>query len=355
MPEPNALHTAQQAAGAVFATRGNLLLAEHFGDPAAEYEALTTAAGLVDLSERTRIELTGEDRAKFLHNLCTNEVRKLPPGAGCEAFLCDARGHVLFHVFIICRPESLIVETMPGEGTRLLAHLDRYLIREQVALADRAPDTCELLVAGPLAAATIGKLAASVLPTERLGNDAVELAGCNAIVVQTDWIGVDGFLLIGDRAEGAKLWQSLYAAGARPCGAEALEIARNEAGFPWYGVDISDKNLPQEVARDAQAISFVKGCYLGQETVARIDALGHVNKSLAGVKFLGKDIPQPGAELKVSEQTVGEVTSACFSPRFNTPLALAYLRRGHNQPGVKLESAYGAAEVVKLPGLSLAL
>jgi folate-binding protein YgfZ len=354
MPEPNALHTAQQAAGAMFATRGNLLLAEHFGDPAAEYEALATAAGLVDLSERTRIELTGEDRAKFLHNLCTNEVRKLPPGAGSEAFLCDARGHVLFHVFIICRPESLIVETMPGEGARLLAHLDRYLIREQVALVDRSPETCELLIAGPFAAATIGKLAANALPTERLGNDAIEIAGCNAIVVSAAWIGVEGFLLIGDRADGAKLWQALQAAGARPCGAEALETARIEAGFPWYGVDISDKNLPQEVARDSQAISFVKGCYLGQETVARIDALGHVNKSLVGVKFLSKEAPQPGAELKVAEQTVGEVTSGCFSPRFNAPLALAYLRRGHNQPGAKLESAHGAAAVVKLPGLSLA-
>jgi len=355
MPESDALHTAEQAAGAVFASRGNIVRADHFGDPAAEYEALTTAVGLVDLSDRTRLELTGEDRAKFLHNLCTNEVRKLSPGAGCEAFLCDARGHVLFHVFILCRPESLVVETMPGEGARLLAHLDRYLIREQVALADRSPETCELLVAGPLAAATIGKLAANALPTERLGNDAIELAGCNAIVVQTDWIGVEGYLLIGDRADGAKLWRALHAAGARPCGAEALETARIEAGFPWYGVDISDKNLPQEVARDAQAISFVKGCYIGQETVARIDALGHVNKSLAGVKFSGKEAPPPGAELKVDEQTVGEVTSACFSPRFKAPLALAYLRRGHHQLAAKLESPLGSAEIVKLPGLSLAL
>ena len=338
----------------MFASHGNLVLADHFGDPAAEYEALATAVSLVDLSARTRIELTGEDRAKFLHNLCTNEVRKLSAGAGCEAFLCDARGHVLFHVFVICRPESLIIETMPGEGPRLLAHLDRYLIREQVALADRGPETCELLVAGPLAAATIGKLAANALPTERLGNDAIELAGSSVIAVQTDWIGIEGFLLIGDRADGAKLWQALHAAGARPCGAEALETARIEAGFPWNGIDISDKNLPQEVARDSQAISFVKGCYIGQETVARIDALGHVNKSLAGVKFSCKEAPQPGAELKADEQTVGEVTSACFSPRFNAPLALAYLRRGHNQPVGELESACGAAEVVKLPGLSAA-
>jgi folate-binding protein YgfZ len=259
---------------------------------------------------------------------------------------------VLFHVFVICRPETLIVETTPGEETRLLAHLDRYLIRERVALAARSRETCELFVAGPLAAEIVNKLASVALPDEPLGNAEIKLGGVNALAVRTEMLDVDGFLIIGERAVGARLWQALHAAGARPCGAEALETARIEAGFPWYGVDISDKNLPQEVARDALAISFVKGCYIGQETVARIDALGRVNKSLVGVKFSSLESPQVGAELKVADQTVGEVTSACFSPRFKAPLALAYVRRGHGQPGAKLDSSSGAAEVVKLPGLN---
>ena len=316
---------------------------------AAQYEALAGGVGLVDLSERTRIELTGADRAKFLHNLCTNEVRKLPPGAGCEAFLCDARGHVLFHVFILCRAESLVVETMPGEEARLLAHLDRYLIREQVALAPRTEATCELLVAGPRAAEILAALASGPLPEERLANAKLELAACQALVIRTDLVRPGGLLVIADRAKVAELQQAIRDAGAEPCRHEALDAARIEAGFPWYGVDITAENLPQEVGRDSLAISFIKGCYIGQETVARIDALGHVNKRLVGVKFSGRETPTAGAELKAAEQVVGAVTSARYSPRLQAPLALAYVRRGHHEPGAKLDSAFGAAEVVKLP------
>lgn len=350
MNDAATLTDALRASGAVFGPAivgGEQAL--NFGDAAAEDDALANAAGLVDLSARTRIELTGEDRAAFLHNLCTNEIRKLPSGAGCEAFLADARGRVLFHVFVVCRPDSLIVETMPGDETRLLAHLDRYLIREKVTLAARTEETCELLVAGPKAAAVLAGLASASLPERRLGSAQFELAGCTAMVVRTDLAGSGGFLLIAKRSDGAALWRALFAAEARPCGSQALETARIEAGFPWYGVDISEENLPQEIGRDQQAISFVKGCYIGQETVARIDALGHVNKLLVGVKFAGQQAPPAGAELNAAEQTVGEITSACYSPRLRAPLALAYVRRGHNQPGAKLDSSFGAAEVVKLP------
>lgn len=350
MSDAATFHDALRASGAVFGPAvvgGEQAL--HFGDAAAEYDALANAAGLVDLSARSRIELTGEDRAAFLHNLCSNEVRKLPPGAGCEAFLADARGHVLFHAFVVCRPDSLVVETMPSDETRLLGHLDRYLIREKVTLAARTQETCELLVAGPKAAEVLARRGAVALPEQRLGSAQVELAGCTAIVVRTDLVASGGFLVVGKRTDGAALWRALLAAGARPCGCEALETARIEAGFPWYGVDISDQNLPQEIGRDQQAISFVKGCYIGQETVARIDALGHVNKLLVGVKFAGDRVPPPGAELTAAAQTVGAVTSACYSPRLLAPLGLAFVRRGHNEPGARLDSSFGPAEVVKLP------
>ena len=126
-------------------------------------------------------------------------------------------------------------------------------------------------------------------------------------------------------------------------------MARIERGQPYYGRDIHDRSLPQEVARDAQALSFVKGCYIGQETVARIDALGHVNKTLIGVKFAGEQVPAAGMELTRDGQPVGQVTSAAFSPRLSAPLALAYVRRGSNTPGTKLESPVGPGEVVGLP------
>jgi folate-binding protein YgfZ len=133
------------------------------------------------------------------------------------------------------------------------------------------------------------------------------------------------------------------------CSREALEMIRVEQGYPWYGIDISEENLPQEVDRNAQAISFTKGCYLGQEPVARIDALGHVNKVLGGVTFTGEELPTAGRELWADGKVVGQVTSAGWSPRLARPLALAYLRRGFQAAGVRLTSNLGEATVVALP------
>ena len=144
-------------------------------------------------------------------------------------------------------------------------------------------------------------------------------------------------------------WPALVAAGARPCGHDAVEMARLEAGTPLFGQDITDKNLPQELARNAFAISFTKGCYLGQETVARIDALGHVNQTLCGLRFPAPHIPPPGTELTADGKVVAHVTSAAFSPRLGSPVALGFVRRGHDAPGTKLRSSLGEASVVELP------
>jgi folate-binding protein YgfZ len=133
------------------------------------------------------------------------------------------------------------------------------------------------------------------------------------------------------------------------CGTTATDIVRIEAGTPWFGRDVTDENLPQEVDRTPLAISFTKGCYLGQETVARLDAMGHVNRTLCGVRFPGPEVPSVGGEIRIDEKVVGRITSACWSPRLGTPLALAYMRRGHNQVGARVPSPWGDAEVVRLP------
>jgi folate-binding protein YgfZ len=133
------------------------------------------------------------------------------------------------------------------------------------------------------------------------------------------------------------------------CDPQIAEIVRVESGVPMYGRDITDENLPQEVNRNAQAISFTKGCYLGQETVARIDALGHVNKLLVGLKISGATVPTAGTELTAQGKVVGHVTSAVFSPRLNAPLALGYVRTGNNEVGNRVESPLGSAEVIALP------
>jgi folate-binding protein YgfZ len=133
------------------------------------------------------------------------------------------------------------------------------------------------------------------------------------------------------------------------CSRETLEMLRIEQGYPWFGVDISEENLPQEVNRNQQAISFTKGCYLGQETVARIDALGHVNRMLCGVAFSGNEMPDAGLQLNSGDKVAGQVTSAAWSPKLGHPLALAYLRRGSEAPGTTLSSVSGDGTVMAIP------
>jgi folate-binding protein YgfZ len=129
----------------------------------------------------------------------------------------------------------------------------------------------------------------------------------------------------------------------------AFEAARIESGFPLFGVDFDDNNLPQEIGRDREAISFTKGCYLGQETVARIDALGHVNQRIVGVRFFADCMPAVGSELFKDGAEIGRITSAAFSPALNAPLALAMVRRDANAAGTRFESAFGECDVMELP------
>jgi len=317
--------------------------------PDAEYIALTAGAGLVDCSDRTQIEITGDDRAAFLHNLSTAAIKSLQPGQGCEAFALDVRGHTLGHFLVCCMPHSLIIDSVAGENERLAAHFEKYHIRERIEIHDRTAQWGELLLSGAKARILLGSILGRDLPSEPLSHCEARIAEQTAWLRSVEITGSGGVLISANMESISAIAAALVAAGGTRCGGAALETARIEAGWPIFGIDISDKNLPQEVDRNARAISFTKGCYLGQETVARIDALGHVNKTLCGVRFSGNEMPSSGVELRSGDAVVGTVTSATFSPRLSAPLALAYLRRGFNTPGTKLAVPSGDAEVVTLP------
>jgi tRNA-modifying protein YgfZ len=323
--------------------------ASHNPDWIDQYRALTTGVALVEFDERTQIELSGADRATFLHNLCTNDVRQLEVGAGCEAFLTTVQGKTLAHVFIFACPQSLVIDTVGGQGETILKHLDHYLVSEKVTLADRSREWTEMLLAGEGAGPLLARLGDVRIPAAPLSHAVFDVAGTRAWLRRVDMTSPGGFLVSARREDGAAIAAVLIGAGAARSGNAAFEAARIERGFPLFGKDLSDKNLPQEVGRDQQAISFVKGCYLGQETVARIDALGHVNRLLAGLRFAGAGVPEPGTELRAGDQVVGQVTSASYSPRLQAPLALGYVRRGSNEPGTRLNSAFGEVEVIAMP------
>ncbi|HKD37351.1 MAG TPA: glycine cleavage T C-terminal barrel domain-containing protein [Pirellulales bacterium] len=317
-------------------------------DFATEYAALTTGIGLVNFHDRTQIELTGADRVAFLHNFTTNDIRHLKPGEGCEAFALDVRGHTIGHLFVFCTPDSVVIDTVAGQAEKLVRHFDKYLIRDQVEIHDRTEDWSEQLLSGLEAEQLLHQLVESV-PAHQFGHQPVRLAGQPVWLRRVGLAGPNSFLIAGPADAVDAVAITLAAEGVIGCRSTTFDTLRIEAGFPWYGVDITDKNLPQEVDRNKQAISFTKGCYLGQETVARIDALGHVNKLLRCLKFSASAVPLPGAQLRAGEAAVGEVTSAAFSPLLGCPVALAYVRSGHDVIGTYLDADVGRAEVIMPP------
>jgi folate-binding protein YgfZ len=317
----------------------------------AEYEALSNAVGLADLTGRSRIELRGNDRVRFLHSFCTNDIQRLQPGQGCEAFLTNHQGKIVGHIFVFCDAEALVLDAVAGQSSALIAHLDRFVISDDVTFHDLTDATGELLVAGPGSRDYLNQLCGGQTPGNLWDHVETTVLGQIVKIARADFLLPASFFITCARDSSTALRQSLQRAGAAVCGAGAVEAVRLEAGTPLFGRDITEENLPQEIRRDAQAISFTKGCYLGQETVARIDAMGHVNRFLAGVRFVDPSpmVPPEGTELRSGDKVVGRVTSSTWSPRLNQPLAMALLRRATAAPGSNLESTAGRAEVVALP------
>lgn len=359
MSDHSPVHNLTSQQGAVFEDEGGWRMPAHYGDPLAEYRHAIDHAALFDLSHEGKIEVTGKDAAAFLHNLCTNDVRNLAVGAGCEAFLTTGQARIVAHVGIEHgrTPDGRDVywlDTAPGMAARVVQHLDHYLISEQVELADRTTDFAQYHLAGPEAAAVLGRACGGPPPDlAELHSQSVSFGTAEGRIGRHDRLGLPGFDIWCGREQAAAVWQALRQGGARPAGLRAYHLLRVEAGMPIYGLDIDDTNLPQEVGRTEQTVSFTKGCYIGQETVARIRTYGHVNRSLVGLR-LASDQPVPsGSKLFRAGQEVGQVTSSVTSPRLGTAIALAYVRRGSQEPGTNLEveatGQRGAAEVVPLP------
>ena len=316
-----------------------------------EHAAVTQGAGAAPLDRWTTVRVTGGDRASFLHNMCTNEVKGLSPGDGCEAFFTDVKGKIVAHALILAGDDEMLLLTVPAQAEKLIAHLDRYIIREDVRLADASAEVAWTLLMGQQASAAVDQLlpAASAQLSRPWSHATFVIGDHRAHLVRCDLPWCGGYLMGESSHHTEHLRPLLAAADVAACPENVWTAIRIESAWPLWGVDFDDSNLPQEVGRDAYAISFRKGCYLGQETVARIDALGHVNKKLVQIRFAGEAVPEAGAELSQGEQAVGRVTSASWSPQFQAPLALAMVRRGANETGTTLQWNGVPGEVVEPP------
>jgi folate-binding protein YgfZ len=327
------------------------------GDATAEFWALKEAAVLQDRTARSLLRLTGPDRVSFLHGQTTNDVNGLADNTGHEAALLTNKGKMVGWARIFKRTDDLWVEADVGYGPKLLEHLQRSCISEEVEFEDMTGRIVQLGLYGPKASALLSSLREGA-PIPELAEHqllAISLGGIEVTLVGSRGGGlVPGFDLFVDVAKVASLWELLARAGEsfglKSLGETASEWARIEAGVVRYGVDLTEETNPLE-ANLERAISYNKGCYVGQEVIAKATFRGHVNKKLIGLRFEG-ELPALGSELHqgVGDEArmVGKVTSAAKLPDGRS-LGLGFVKRDLAKPGVTLQSSTGALSTAALP------
>ena len=318
------------------------------------YTALRRSLAWGDLGRRSVLTARGPDAVRFIDNFTTAAVSPLAAGTGTEGFFADARGWVLSLTNILRIEDGVWIDAPTGLAGGLRQHLDRYHIRERLELKDESDSFGHLVIAGPQAEAWLAARS-SVRPPEALLQHGRGLLGeVPVAIVRIDWYGPVGFLLQVAAADRDRLMAWLDSQGLPRAVPTAWETARIEAGVP-EPVDLPEKTLPQELGRDQRAISFTKGCYLGQETVARIDALGHVNRRFVAVAIDGdghQDHPRgDSAEMVVrcGDEIVGRLTYVCFSPLLGCRVGLGILQAKAVDAVRPLEVGGAAARLLAMP------
>jgi folate-binding protein YgfZ len=312
-------------------------------DLGAEYRAAREGAALFDRSTLGKVTVTGRDRLAFLQGMLTNDVKGLQPGQGAPAAFLDAHGKVVALLAVYAAEDRVLLELPASLTEKTLQTLDRYLISEK-AYFEAADDVFAILsVQGPGARPLLEGLAAGALDLLPYGHAEVTIAGVPLRVVNRAEGPAPGFHCWVPAAQAASLRAALTAAGATPAGAETFEVLRIEAGQPAYPRDVDESVILPETRLDA-LVSYTKGCYIGQETVARVKYRGHVNRALSGLVIEGDRPPDEGARVVAEGKDVGRVTSAVRSLALGRPIALGYVRREHFEPGSPVTVVDGAGE-----------
>ena len=305
------------------------------------YEALRRGAAWMDVSARGRIVARGRDRARLLHNLTSNEVKKMQAGEGGYAFLLNPQGRIQADLALFCFAEHFLIDTDAELREKVRAHIRKYIIADQVELEDVTDSTAAIAVEGPEAAAVLGRIGLPS-PAAPYSHEACGDGTVAAVSVT----GQPGYRIYCHPTRKDEWLEALAKAGARPAGEYDARVVRIENGRPRYGEDIRETSLPQET-QQMHAVSFTKGCYLGQEIVERIRAQGHVNRKLVRLTIPGCEMPPPaGTRLAVNGAEAGEITSAVVSPDSGGVAALGYVRTNFAGPGTELDCGAARARVL---------
>ncbi|MCP9496151.1 MAG: aminomethyltransferase family protein [Pyrinomonadaceae bacterium MAG19_C2-C3] len=356
------LHLAHERHGAIMHARGGWIVPAHYGDTLAEYKAVRDehAAALFDLSSRARLEVSGAEAVQFLNGMITNDIATLETGAWMFAAFPNVQGRLIAMARVLCTaPNTFLFDLEAPTHETILKNLTRFTFAGDFHLTDRTHDTVCLSVQGAHANGAVdhvlGVEAASLEPYR---GGRFTFQDLTFTIMRATHTGEDGFDIFIDAASASVLFDRLIDAGVHPAGYDALEILRIEAGIPRHGTDINDSNIVLE-AGNTEAVSFTKGCYIGQEIIARIHWRGHVAKQLAGIQLASAVPLEPDTKLysAIDDKEAGRITSVAISPALGRTVALAIVKYAYLAPDTQLVIKHDngtmiPARVVKLPHLS---
>lgn len=314
-------------------------------------DALREGAVVADLTGRGDLRIDGAEAAPFLHGLVTNDVKKLRPGEGCRAAFLTPKGRMLADLVAYRTEAGLVLDCDPALPAKLFALLQKYGMFHPVAIADETLATAVVHVEGPEARGALARAGFAQLPDAPHAHRVATFAGRALRIASESRAGEPGFDLRLSIVDAEPLVELLVASGAARISPDALDAARVEAGLARWGAELDETLLPNEAWLEKDAISYSKGCYIGQETVARLKTYGHVNRHLVALRLPPDAGIGLGAEVLSGETKVGHVTSAVRSARYGATVALAFVKREHEAPGTELRVAgtHGLVPAVVAP------
>ncbi|MBX3237781.1 MAG: aminomethyltransferase family protein [Nitrospiraceae bacterium] len=353
------LHDSHTQLGAVFAESAGWDMPAHYGDWEREYRAVRQAVGLADLSHRGRLKVTGDDRVKWLQSIISNDILPLQPGQGRYSSFLTHKGKMLTYFRAYVQPDHILVEDVGEVGDATFQALRKFLLYGTKAKMENCADTSGLLlVSGPKTAEVIktafGVDASGLALLQCL---TVTVAGQPGLVMRTEETGELDLEVLVPAAVLTDTWNQLMQAGAGqgliPIGTKAREALRMEAGLPVAGPDLNEEIVPPEANLEGKAFSLSKGCYPGQEVVARMDTYGNVRRHLVGLVLKDGTLPLKGAKLFSQDREVGWVSSVAYSPQQNAVIAFGFPLRDFSKPDttltVEVSGTRHAAVVHALP------
>ncbi len=309
------------------------------------YTALRASAAWLDVSGRGALRATGEDRQRFLHAMCTQPVEDLQPGQGAYAFFLDPQGRIQSDAHLLARGDHVFVETEPEAVGPLVQHLERFIIMDDVTLEDLTSSVSVVALEGPAADEIAGSLFGE-LPTRAFAGVEAE----SLLIVRNSLTGQPGWRFVAESGRGADLVHRIERAGAAPASAEDFRTVRVENQVARFGEDFFLSNLPQETQR-LDAVSFTKGCYIGQEIVERVRSRGQVNRLLVGLELESGTAPAAGSAVMFEDEEVGRLTSPVYSPALGRAAGFSILRRHAATAGasVSVEGVRGKVRTERKP------